>query len=310
VADQVPRASASTQVGEGRVYDGRKRDPEHSHAENSCLWELLPFLAHYHPSVAVSANHFLRHVKLPGKPDLNLHTLIHFLDRFVYRNPKSSSSNLRGSSIMQPLAASGSSELLGGLPSGQQGVPVNANSFKTLKEGDVAAEDAFFHKYFNNLGREKPTAKSKAQPEIDKDSAADGDESEIWKAMMESAPDLEGVNDSDDDIEMDDLESDFERSLDEMSSDLDEDTDDLGEGENSDNGTENLEEASPDDLHNGLGLDEDEVSLLPLTKKRSGSLPSKNPNKERRKRLKGLPTFASANDYEKILDDDEGEDLG
>jgi ribosome biogenesis protein MAK21 len=314
VADQVPRTSASIHTGEGHVYDGRKRDPEHSHAENSCLWELLPFLAHYHPSVAVSADHVLRHMKLPGKPDLNLHTLIHFLDRFVYRNPKSSSSNLRGSSIMQPLAASESSGLLlGGLPSGQQKVPVNTSSFKTLKEGDVAAEDVFFHKYFNNLGREKPTSKSKTQPEIDKGSASDGDESEIWKAMMESAPDLEGVNDSDDDIEMDDLESDFERSLDAMSSDLDEDTDDLGEDENTNDGTENLEEASPDDLDSGLGLNEDasgEASLLPPAKKRSGSLPSKNPNKERPKRLKGLPTFASASDYAKMLDDDEGEDLG
>jgi ribosome biogenesis protein MAK21 len=131
--------------------------------------------------------------------------------------------------------------------------------------------------------------------------------------MVESAPDLEGVNDSDDDIEMDDLESDFERSLDEMSSHLDEDTDDLAEDDNNDDDTENLEEASPDDLDSGLGLDEDssgKASLLPPAKKRSGSLPSKNPNKERRKRLKGLPTFASASDYEKILNNDEGEDLG
>jgi ribosome biogenesis protein MAK21 len=129
---------------------------------------------------------------------------------------------------------------------------------------------------------------------------------------MESAPDLEGVSDSDDDIEMDDLESDFERSLDAMSSDLDEDTDDLGEDEITDDGTENLEEASPDDLDSGLGLNEDasgEASLLPPAEKRSGSLPSKNPNKERRKRLKGLPTFASVSDYAKMLDDEE-EDLG
>jgi ribosome biogenesis protein MAK21 len=313
-ADQVPHTSASTQAGKGHAYDGRKRDPEHSHAENSCLWELLPFLAHYHPSVAVSADHVLRHAKLPGKPDLNLHTLIHFLDRFVYRNPKASSSSLRGSSIMQPLAASESSGLhLGGLPSGQQTIPVNASSFKTLKEEDVAAEDVFFHKYFNNLAREKSTAKSKAQPEIDKGSAADGDESEIWKAMMESAPDLEGVHDSDDDIEMDDLDSDFERSLDEMSSELDEDTDDLGEDDKTDDDTEHLEKESPDDLDSGLGLDEDasgEANLLPPAKKHRESLPSKNPNKRRRKRLKGLPTFASASDYARMLDDDEGEDLG
>jgi ribosome biogenesis protein MAK21 len=94
---------------------------------------------------------------------------------------------------------------------------------------------------------------------------------------------------------------------------LDEDTDDLEEDENADDGIEDLEEVSLDDLDSGLGLGEDasgQASLLPPAKKSSGSLPSKNPNKERRKRLKGLPTFASASDYEKILDDDEGEDLG
>ena len=322
VADRVPLTNGLSQADKGNVYDGRKRDPEHSHAESSYLWELLPFLGHYHPSVAVSADHLLRHAKLPGKPDLNLHTLIHFLDRFVYRNPKPSSSNLRGSSIMQPLAAIESSGLLlSGAPSGQQRLPVNTNNFRTQKEGDVAVEDVFFHKYFNSLGKEKPKVKAKSRPGADDGSVTDGEESEIWKAMMHSAPDLDGVDDSDDGLEMEDLESDFGGNLGEISSDLHEgddyeDSEDLEDDENIGigDGKDRLEEVSSDDLDGGLMvLDEDasdDAGLELPTKRPSGSSEAVNRKKERRKRMKGLPTFASVSDYAQMLDDDEGEDVG
>jgi ribosome biogenesis protein MAK21 len=77
------RTNTPVNQGKSQAYDSRKRDPEHSKAENSCLWELLPFLAHFHPSVSVGAERVLGHVVVPGKPDLELHTLIHFLDRFA-----------------------------------------------------------------------------------------------------------------------------------------------------------------------------------------------------------------------------------
>jgi ribosome biogenesis protein MAK21 len=302
VANQVPPPSGLSLEDKANSYDGRKRDPEHSRAEYSCLWELLPFLAHYHPSVAVGADHFLRHAKLPGKPDLNLHTLIHFLDRFVYRNPKAASQKLRGSSIMQPLAASEPNGLLSVAPAGQQRVRVNTEDFKAQKEENVAADDVFFHKYFNSLGKEKTQGKAKSRQ--DADSAADGDESEIWKAIAESAPDLEGVDDWDDDIEMEDLESDFERSVDDLGADSDEDDED----------TERLERSSSDGLDDGLmilGEDaSDDGGLVLGSMALSEPTKSKNPNKERRKKIKGLPTFASASDYARILDDEEGEELG
>jgi ribosome biogenesis protein MAK21 len=305
VANQVPPPSGLSPEDKANSYDGRKRDPEHSRAEYSCLWELLPFLAHYHPSVAVGADHFLRHAKLPGKPDLNLHTLIHFLDRFVYRNPKAPSQKLRGSSIMQPLAASEPNGLLSVTPAGQQRVPVNTENFKAQKEENVAAEDVFFHKYFNSLGKEKTQSKAKSRQDAGGGtSAADGDESEIWKAIVESAPDLEGVDDCDDDIEMEDLESDFERSVDDLGADSDEDDED----------TEHLERSSSDGLDDGLmvlGEDaSDDGGLVLASMALSEPTKSKNPNKERRKKIRGLPTFASASDYARILDDEKGEELG
>jgi len=45
---------------------------------------------HYHPTVALYATHLVTGRPLPpgASPDLSLHTLTWFLDRFVFRNPK------------------------------------------------------------------------------------------------------------------------------------------------------------------------------------------------------------------------------
>ena len=38
---QLPNGKVPRQSGNSRGYDGRKRDPQHSNAEHSCLWELV-----------------------------------------------------------------------------------------------------------------------------------------------------------------------------------------------------------------------------------------------------------------------------
>jgi ribosome biogenesis protein MAK21 len=99
---------------------------------------------------------------MSGKPDLTIHTLSHFLDRFVYRTPKTTP-GMRGSSIMQPLAGGDTSGLL--VTSARSGKPqeaVNSESFWQKKTEDIAAEDVFFHDYFNRLGKDKLRAKLKA----------------------------------------------------------------------------------------------------------------------------------------------------
>lgn len=82
-------------------YDGKKREPKYSGAEKTSLWELLPLTQHFHPSVSLQANQLLNSLPLTSNPDLTLNTLSHFLDRFVYRNPKKSTQ--KGNSAMQPM---------------------------------------------------------------------------------------------------------------------------------------------------------------------------------------------------------------
>lgn len=296
-------------------YDGHKRAPEYANADNSCAWELLPFLVHFHPSVSLSADHALRHTKLPGKPDLTLHTLSHFLDRFVYRNPKLGISGLRGSSIMQPMAAVDSQNvLIPGTLAAQRRLPVNSEAFRAKKDGEIAAEDVFFHKYFSSLGS-APTKKNKEKKKRDDDDDESENEDEIWKAMMESAPELEGDDDSEDDLDLSELEADMDESDadakdgegfdddDDEGVDIDPALFDESEDDLMDIGDGDAAAASANEESDFAGFDSADEQA-PVAKKKKTS---KSESKERAKK-KSLPIFASVEDYAKMLEDDEDED--
>ncbi|KAL1955791.1 hypothetical protein VTO42DRAFT_8111 [Malbranchea cinnamomea] len=334
------------------AYDSRKRDPEQSNADNSCLWELLPYLSHFHPSVAVGASQLLHHQKMSGKPDLSLHTLSHFLDRFVYRSPKTQPS-LRGSSIMQPLAGGDTSGLLVTSDrSAKTQEPVNSEAFWKKKSEEVAAEDVFFHQYFNRLGKDKLRTKDKAANKKHKgeDESEDGSEaeSEIWKALVESKPEIEGGLDSDeDDLDMEDFEEAMAEDEDEgeegfedmdvdeemesgsdggvIFNDEDEDDEDEGKGPSvtkksrkHDDEVEDEEAIDFDvsDEEAFRGSDEELPSDLDIAEGEvpdedsSEAVKNKGAKRGKRRKLKHLPTFASADDYAALLaNEDSGNEM-
>lgn len=342
-------------------YDPRKRDPEHSNAEESCLWELLPFTTHFHPSVSLNADRLLEHEPMSGKPDLTIHTLSHFLDRFIYRTPKTSAAS-RGASIMQPLAGGEAKDrLVEAGKTSMQGVPLNSQNFWKKKAEDISAEDVFFHEYFNRVNKDKVKAKKGKAAAANDDAAASddeeiGDEDAIWKALVDSRPDLEDEADSDDDLDMDDLESAYdddsaeegvegedddevifndesdvpsdEEMGDEEAGDFegfdspppttkkskakdaapaakksakkdeDEDEDEFDMDVSDDEAFLDSDEDLPSDMElGGVGLETDEAEPEENNKSK----------REKRRKLKHLPTFASADDYAALLD---GEDLG
>ena len=65
-------------VGEshGESYNPMNRNPQYSHAENECVWELQQLASHYHPSVALFAQTML---KVSEIPLLNLILLVTYL---------------------------------------------------------------------------------------------------------------------------------------------------------------------------------------------------------------------------------------
>lgn len=295
-------------------YDGRKRDPEYSNADRSSLWEVTPFLQHYHPSVSLFAARLLTHNKMPPKPDLSLNTLIHFLDRFVYRNAKATNAP-RGASIMQPMAGGDSSALLVSAYSNKSSIkqPVNSEAFWKQASEKVNADEVFFHKYFSTLGRGKEKAsKKRAERKADaEDSEDEGDEDEIWKALVESKPELDegsdsGFGDADVGSEMEEMDDDA------LDSGLDREddgaNDDLAEGAGS------LPDLDDQDDEALLGSDDEVPSDLGeafgkevTSGQRAESVVDPDGGKRggRRRRLKGLPTFASADDYARMLEGDD-----
>ena len=311
--DRGTSASLRTSLANGIVkhdsskYDAHKRAPEFANADKSCAWELWPFLAHFHPSVTVSADRYIGHEKLPGKPDLTLHTLVHFLDRFVYRNAKLSDTKIRGSSIMQPMASDNSRAVLFS-SSNMSKLPVNSEEFKAKKGDHVAAEDLFFHRYFANAG--KNTSKKGKRKGRTASDIGDDEEDAVWKAMLESAPDLEADED-DDNLEMSDLESEMGK----VSSGDSAASEDLRD----DDGSVDVEAGVFDDEDADLGgSDAEEMgSDLDILEESDDSVDAEqvspavteNAAKSKKKKMKSLPTFASADDYAKMLEDDDGEDI-
>lgn len=261
----------------------------------------VPFFAHYHPSVCVFANNLVTRQKALPKPDLANHTLMHFLDKFVYRNPKAEESK-RGGSIMQPILASGSSSHIVGSSkaAARQQPMVNSSSFWNLKPGQVSAEDTFFHEYFARVG--KPAEASRAKKKADKDQAGSDEEEagedEIWEALVNSRPEVEGA-DAEEDSDMDLDEFDY------SDNDMEVDGDDAGEKmadlgsdvSEGDDGFEGIFGDSDESDEAGSGEDEDEIEP-------EADEETTEPGRKRRlnrKEMRSLPTFASADDYAEML---------
>ena len=299
------------------AYDGRKRNPSHANASKSSLWELTPFLTHYHPSVSLFATRLLDHAPMPPKPDLSLNTLIHFLDRFVYRNPKTTST-AKGASIMQ--GGDPSALLVSRYSEKDKGrAPVNSEAFWKMKSEKIGADEVFFHKYFSTLGRgkEKTRKKKEERRKGEEASESEDEEEEIWKALVDSRPEVEGGSDggifSDDSLDVEDLEDDDEdlNGFGDGFADQDEREDVGGRspvlGEEDDEALFNSEAEVPSELEEADFFERELQSNKKKTAEKEDAEKGEKGNKKKRK-LKNLPTFASADDYAKMLgDEDEGQ---
>ncbi|KDO33152.1 hypothetical protein SPRG_01964 [Saprolegnia parasitica CBS 223.65] len=87
-ADAVAERQSTSQAGVATVYDAKKRNPLYAGADNACLWELQPFLQHYHPSVATFAKQLLEgQIVYSGDP-LTDFTLTTFSTSLSTRSPR------------------------------------------------------------------------------------------------------------------------------------------------------------------------------------------------------------------------------
>ena len=321
--EEFPKApkDLTSSIANKKKYDPRRRDPVHANAFDSALWELPAFITHYHPSVSLFAKSLLSHDPMPPKPDLQQNTLISFLDRFVYKHPKlHSNAKTKGASIMQPLSSGDDGNVF--LPAASRatnkGQPVNSDAFWRQEVKEVGAHEVFFHKYFRAVKskeekkREKKVKKSKAGQDDVGSGSDEEEEAEIWKALVDSRPEIEG-DDSDVDMDFSDDEE-LAAALDGNDSELSE----LGDGSLSDD--EWIDDTFNDDHalsgsegdHDRLSgtLEESMEGTNARGKAKNAGMESVLDRKSKKRKLKGLPTFASADDYAEMLADGSHEDGG
>lgn len=290
VDDEAPRPPVVPDVP--TTYDSRKRDPRFAHAGDTALWDLLPLLHHYHPTVSLNATQLLRGERVTSNADLTLNTLMHFLDRFVFRNPKKVSA-VRGSSIMQPALSDAKDDAL----LRRTTVPlsyVNSPEFWSKKMENVPVDQQFFLRYFQTKMKrgglsEKPKKTADEVMEDDEEreagdsSSEDEEEKSIWEAMKASMPSHEEMEDLDEDDDViDALNEDGEDGEEDAESDDDEGTDDedaeaVDADDIEDADGDEVEDADADEIEGANELEgadadddtrmflEDEDDLVPFT---------------------------------------------
>lgn len=96
---------------------------------------------HYHPAVSLHARQLFAARPITATADLSLNTVSHFLDRFVYKNPKKPKS--KGASAMQPAATgvdgTGVKLMKGEVAHG--GIPVNEEKWWKRRVEDIPVDE-------------------------------------------------------------------------------------------------------------------------------------------------------------------------
>lgn len=183
----VPEQIATTasgevkEVGEDGGFLGNfnvlKREPEFAYAPDAqpSVWEISLLRRHFHPSVAQFATSLLHgpehHIEFGGDPTVEF-SLMAFLNRFAYKNPKKNTADR----IKHRTAASEE--------------PVNL----TLTHKDSAEVDPdqqFFHKYFSDKqqlvaeGRSRNRSKRAAEESDNEGSDNEGNDSDPDEAAID-----------------------------------------------------------------------------------------------------------------------------
>ncbi|XP_015173779.1 PREDICTED: CCAAT/enhancer-binding protein zeta [Polistes dominula] len=127
-----------------KPYDPFCRNPLYSNACCSMYFELVLLCDHFHPSVSLFANSIVngKPINYTGDPLEDL-TLIRFLDRYVFKNPKKLE-NKKVQKKNDPLALRA-----GYVPKGVRSLPVDSMAYLNENEKYIPVDELFLHRYLN-----------------------------------------------------------------------------------------------------------------------------------------------------------------
>ncbi|KAM5252014.1 CCAAT/enhancer-binding protein zeta isoform 2-T2 [Hipposideros larvatus] len=155
------------------TYDPFSRNPLFCGAENTSFWELKKLSEHFHPSVALFAKTILQgnYIQYSGDP-LQDFTLMRFLDRFVYRNPKPHKGKENTDSVvMQPKRKHFMKDI--------RSLAVNSKEFLAKEESQIPVDELFFYRYYKKVA----IVKEKQKQNADEESIEDVDDEEFEKMI-------------------------------------------------------------------------------------------------------------------------------
>ncbi|XP_007255500.3 CCAAT/enhancer-binding protein zeta [Astyanax mexicanus] len=301
-----------------KIYDPIFRNPLYCGANYTTLWELQKLSLHFHPSVALFAKTIMQgeFIQYTGDP-LQDFTLIRFLDRFVFRNPKPMKGKKNTeATVMQPKQKQSMNNI--------RSLPVNCKEYLAKEESQIPVDEVFFYRFFKKREGEK---QQKAPREGDDESVEDVDDDEFDR-MLDSIEsdsyftdfkdddlDFAGnvkkeskkgkkAEDSDSDLDSDDDLDDEEVSLGSMEDELEDELEEEGGAFMDPDGDDDDEEEVPE-LEDGNDFDDGRTKLK--TGKRKSSEQLDFLESFGKKKMKGkkhdTAIFASAEEFGELLDE-------
>ncbi|XP_066234583.1 CCAAT/enhancer-binding protein zeta [Saccopteryx leptura] len=300
------------------TYDPFSRNPLFCGAEHTSFWELKKLSEHFHPSVALFAKTILQgdYIQYSGDP-LQDFTLMRFLDRFVYRNPKPHKGKENTDSVvMQPKRKH--------FIKGIRNLAVNSKEFLAKEESQIPVDEVFFYRYYKKMA----AVKEKQKRNADEESVEDVDDEEFEK-MIDTFEDDNCFASGQDDLDFaGNMKNKTKRAKgepkDEDSEDSDDNLDNLDDDEVSlGSMNEEFTEIDEDggtfmdvleDESEGIQEINDEVSSKVNSKKSkkkgandfdfAGSF--QGPRKKRKRNLSDSSLFVSAEEFGHLLDENMG----
>ncbi|XP_061172895.1 CCAAT/enhancer-binding protein zeta-like [Saccostrea echinata] len=147
-------------------YDPQHRNPLYCRADSECVWELQKLSQHFHPTVSLFASNLLKgeHVRYTGDP-LQDFTIIRFLDRFVYKNPKKPETFTEMQGTLSRSKFNTKTTRLKGVKK----VPVSSEEYLQKAESYLPAEEIFYHRFFKQKAEKERKRKELEEEEEESD---------------------------------------------------------------------------------------------------------------------------------------------
>lgn len=295
--------SNNTLIQKEKKYNPLSRNPLYGGGEFCTYTELYNLKNHFHPTVSLFASNIINGdpITYNGDP-LNDFTLIRFLDRFVFKNPKKVSET-SGRDL-----TFGKRKLY--RPKGVKSISVKSNNYAQENSENIPVDELFVHTYLQQKYQERGST------EKDDDSDLESVQSDEFEEMLEK---LSGRKDEEEDVDYmneigENLKKVDSKKKKKNENEDDEDSDDLLEEEDEDFDDDEFDDENEleFDEENELDLDEDDKELLGDLSDDDDDeaidFSTEEPSKKKFKKMsdKGdiMSNFASAEEFATLLEEE------